>query len=57
MVFEGDESLDFDLKDGEVLENAVDSADTPEGDQGDISISLEGFSGSSLMREAMSLLN
>lgn len=57
MVFEGDESLDFDLKDGEVLENAVDSADTPEGDQGDISISLEGFSGSSLMREAMSLLD
>lgn len=56
LVIEGDESLDFNLADGEVLENTIDSADSPEGTRSDIGISMEGFSGSGLMKEAMSLL-
>lgn len=56
LVIEGDESLDFSLADGEVLENTIDSADSPEGTRSDIGISMEGFSGSGLMKEAMSLL-
>lgn len=57
MVFEGDEDLDFELNEGETLsENAISSADTPEGDQSDIGISLENYSNNNLLKNAMSLL-